>query len=90
MAEAAIFECKHGHAWRQEVSEYQAHLMPSVWPHAVCPQCGAYRKRARLIKATGKGTRACDARCMTSRVGGCDCRCKGQNHGAGLTAETLA
>lgn len=45
-----------------------------------CPGCGRDRKNARV---TGVRTEhKCDARCMASKSGVCECSCGGKNHGS--------
>lgn len=37
-----------------------------------------------LSVGNSEGTRRCDARCYNAQHSGCDCICRGKNHGAGL------
>lgn len=37
-----------------------------------------------LSVGNSEGTRRCDARCYNAQHAGCDCICRGKNHGVGL------
>lgn len=50
--------------------------------YGVCPSCGEQAVKGTTVRGT-YSDKECDARCESATGPSCECRCKGENHGAG-------